>query len=75
MTIEKQQYMTTAEACDRLHTYPAALWSLVGRGLSPPFRAGPKTTYWLVSEIDALVRNKSAIEKALKEGAFDGRVA
>lgn len=65
MTTETSKYLTTAEACDRVRTYPAALWSLVGRGLSPPVRAGAKKTYWLASEIETLVENKRAIESVL----------
>lgn len=64
MTISPK-YITTSEAAARLGTYNAYLWSLVGRKLTPPIRAGAKRCYWLSSEVDALAAEKHAINQIL----------
>ena len=65
MNNQNSRYYSTSEACGRVPTYPAHLWSLVGRELSPPFRASPKKVYWLRSEIDALAKERAEIVKIL----------
>lgn len=62
----KSKYISTAEACERLQVYNAYLWSMVGRKLSPPRRIGPKQTFWLRAEVDAVALELAVLRKAVQ---------
>jgi len=55
--IEKQAYLTAAEACEILRVKPQTLYAYVSRGLLQSFRQGiRRRRLYLRREIEALVR-------------------
>lgn len=64
--MQNRKYITTAEACEILGTYGSHLWSLIGRGLSPPKRISPKRVFWLASEVRALADQTRELKARLQ---------
>lgn len=65
-TTVKSRYITTQEASTLLGTYPAWLWTQVGKTLTPPVRKSPKKVFWLRIEIERLAAERDAINKILQ---------